>query len=149
MSSSWKYFLWIVIDDELVKNAPSPLMGEGWGEGEYSAISTTYIPLPFVPSRQGRGNLTFYEFINYDELVKSRKVRHCERSEAISQPVDKPRDCFVALLLAMTKTAVIQRSLTLNREPWNRELNSYENYIIILVPACAGPHADRSWCLCG
>ena len=31
-------------------------MGEGWGEGEYNAISTAYIPLPFVPSRQGRGN---------------------------------------------------------------------------------------------
>ena len=46
-------------------------MGEGWGEGEYNAISTAYIPLPFVPSRQGRGNLTFYEFIKIDELVKS------------------------------------------------------------------------------
>ena len=38
-------------------------MGEGWGEDEYNAISTAYIPLPFVPSRQGRGNLTFYEAI--------------------------------------------------------------------------------------
>ena len=38
-------------------------MGEGWGEGEYNAISTAYIPIPFVPSRQGRGDLTFYEFI--------------------------------------------------------------------------------------
>jgi len=44
------------------------VMGEGWGEGEYNAISTGYIPLPrpprkrercgqaFVPSSQGRGN---------------------------------------------------------------------------------------------
>ena len=35
-------------------------MGEGWGEGDKSDISTTYIPLPLVPSRQGRGNGTFY-----------------------------------------------------------------------------------------
>jgi len=48
------------------------VMGEGWGEGEYNAISTGYIPLPFVPSHQGRGNLTSYECINIDELVKSR-----------------------------------------------------------------------------
>ena len=38
-------------------------MGESWGEGEYNAISGGYIPLSFVLSRQGRGNLTFYEFI--------------------------------------------------------------------------------------
>jgi hypothetical protein len=25
-----------------------------------------FIPLPFIPSRQGRGNSTFYEFINFD-----------------------------------------------------------------------------------
>jgi len=29
-----------------------------------NGISTTYIPLPFVPSHQGRGNMTFYETIN-------------------------------------------------------------------------------------
>jgi len=38
-------------------------MGEGWGEGEHKAISRTYVPLPLIPSRQGRGNLTFYETI--------------------------------------------------------------------------------------
>jgi len=52
------------------------VMGEGWGEGEYNAISTAYIPLPFVPpnrrriydpSRQGRGNLTFYNAIKVKE----------------------------------------------------------------------------------
>ncbi|MCL0083549.1 UDP-N-acetylglucosamine 2-epimerase [Thermodesulfovibrionales bacterium] len=60
-------------DGDLVKSqkTPSPSMGEGWGEGEYSAISTTYIPLPSVPSRQGRGNLTFYETINNGELINS------------------------------------------------------------------------------
>jgi len=29
-------------------------MGEGWGEGEYSAISCTYVPLPFIPSSPRR-----------------------------------------------------------------------------------------------
>jgi len=61
-------FYEVVKYDEFIKsqNAPSPLMGEGWGEGEYNAVSSNYIPLPFVPSRQGRGNLTFYEFIKYN-----------------------------------------------------------------------------------
>jgi len=39
-------------------------MGEGWGEGEYGVIPLTYILLPLIPSLQGRGNLTFYDFIN-------------------------------------------------------------------------------------
>jgi len=34
-------------------------MGEGWGEGEYNVISVTSIPLPFIPSHQGRENPTF------------------------------------------------------------------------------------------
>jgi len=38
-------------------------MGEGWGEGEYSVISRTYVPPPLIPSHQGRGNSTFYETI--------------------------------------------------------------------------------------
>ena len=38
-------------------------MGEGGGEGEYSAISCTYVSLPFIPSRQGRGNPTFHETV--------------------------------------------------------------------------------------
>jgi len=38
-------------------------MGEGWGEGAKGTNSTTYIPLPFIPSHKGRGNVTFYEFI--------------------------------------------------------------------------------------
>jgi hypothetical protein len=54
--------------DELVKRrkTPSPLMGEGRGEGEYNAISITYIPLPLIPSHQGRGNPTFCESVNSD-----------------------------------------------------------------------------------
>ncbi|MCD6152556.1 MAG: hypothetical protein J7J07_01415 [Syntrophobacterales bacterium] len=40
-------------------------MGEGRGEGEYSAISSSYVPLPFIPSHEGRGSLTFYESINF------------------------------------------------------------------------------------
>ena len=58
------------------RKTPSPLMpacacphadrGEGRGEGENTAISTSYVPLPFIPSHQGRGNPTFYEtVINY------------------------------------------------------------------------------------
>ena len=35
------------------------------GEGEYNVISLTYIPLPLIPSRQGRGKLTFYECIKF------------------------------------------------------------------------------------
>ncbi|MCD6152402.1 MAG: hypothetical protein J7J07_00615, partial [Syntrophobacterales bacterium] len=59
--------------DALVKSrkTPSPLMGEGRGEGENTAISSSYVPLPFIPSHEGRGSLTFYESINLDALVKS------------------------------------------------------------------------------
>jgi len=39
-------------------------MGEGRGEGENAAISSSYVPLPFIPSHQGRGYPTFYECIN-------------------------------------------------------------------------------------
>jgi len=47
---------------------------------------------------------------DYKETFAKHQYCHCERSEAISQHVDNPRDCFVASLLAMTKTAVMQRS---------------------------------------
>ena len=40
-------------------------MGEGWGEGVYDIISTTYVPLPLIPSHQGRGNPTFYKCAKY------------------------------------------------------------------------------------
>jgi hypothetical protein len=41
-------------------------MGEGWGEGEESRNSgKLFIPLPFIPSRQGRGYSTFYEFTKF------------------------------------------------------------------------------------
>jgi hypothetical protein len=43
------------------------LTGEGWGEGEKSRyFHKLFIPLPFLPSRQGRGNATFYEIILYE-----------------------------------------------------------------------------------
>jgi len=39
---------------------PSPLMGEGQGEGEEERnFGKLFIPLPFIPSRQGRGNISF------------------------------------------------------------------------------------------
>jgi len=41
-----------------VKDAPSPLMGEGWGEGEYGSIPHTYVTLPFIPLPPGEGNFT-------------------------------------------------------------------------------------------
>jgi len=43
-------------------------MGEGWGEGEKASNSISYIPLPFIHSRKGRGNVTFYEFVNLEPL---------------------------------------------------------------------------------
>ena len=46
-------------------------MGEGWGEGVYDIISITYVPLPLIPSHQGRGNPTFYECIK----IKNSKLR--------------------------------------------------------------------------
>jgi len=46
------------LNDE-VFTMTSPLMGEDWGEGEYNTISSTYTPLPLIPSRQGRGNSDF------------------------------------------------------------------------------------------
>jgi len=53
------------IIDGSVKNrkTPSPLKGEGRGEGEKRSIIDSYSPLPLVPSHQGRGNGAFYEFI--------------------------------------------------------------------------------------
>jgi len=52
------------------------LTGEGQGEGEESRnFNKLFIPLPIIPSRQGRGNFTFYEVINFDDLVKSLKRR--------------------------------------------------------------------------
>jgi hypothetical protein len=57
---------------KIQKNAPSPLMGEGWGEGEESRNSNKlFIPLPFIPSRQGRGDSTFYGTINFPEEKKA------------------------------------------------------------------------------
>ncbi len=42
-----------------VKVAPSPSMGEGWGKGEYNAISSTYISLPFIlPNEQGQSMIS-------------------------------------------------------------------------------------------
>jgi len=38
-------------------------MGEGWGEGDKCSISTSYLPLPLIPSHKGRGIGTFYEFV--------------------------------------------------------------------------------------
>jgi len=46
-------------------------MGEGWGEGQKGSISTTYLPLPLIPSHKGRGNGTFYEVIKNWVIIKS------------------------------------------------------------------------------
>jgi hypothetical protein len=44
--------------------ATQPLTGEGWGEGEKSInFAKLFIPLAFIPCRQGRGKITFYESI--------------------------------------------------------------------------------------
>ncbi len=39
------------------------------GEGEYNIISVTYTPLPFIPSHQERGNLTFTDVSIFSGLV--------------------------------------------------------------------------------
>jgi hypothetical protein len=51
------------------------LTGEGQGEGEESRnFNQLFIPLPFIPSRQGRGNSTFYDIINIENTnVRNRK----------------------------------------------------------------------------
>jgi hypothetical protein len=50
------------------------LTGEGQGEGEKSRnFNKLFIPLPIIPSRQGRGNLTFYETIKYCILKENAK----------------------------------------------------------------------------
>ena len=63
-------------------------MGEGWGEGDKPDIPTTYIPLPLVPSRQGRGLRTFYKFIkkssiNFLYWQKHRKNRFRRNAEVV------------------------------------------------------------------
>jgi hypothetical protein len=42
-----------------VKNAPSSLMGEGWGEGANSNISNSYVPPPLNPLPPGEGKTDF------------------------------------------------------------------------------------------
>jgi len=61
----------IVNIDGFVKSqkTPSPLKGEGWGEGEEIGISTTYSSLPLIPSHEGRGKKTFYEIVIIDILL--------------------------------------------------------------------------------
>jgi hypothetical protein len=52
------------------------LTGEGWGEGEESRnFNKLFTPLPIIPSRQGRGNFTFYDSTIFDDLVKSLERR--------------------------------------------------------------------------
>ena len=59
-----------------VEKIPLPRW-EGWGEGEKGGNSSSYIPLPFIPSHKGRGNGTFYEFVNFDfyKSIKSEALR--------------------------------------------------------------------------
>jgi len=64
-------------------------MGEGWGEGEYSVISSTYVPLPLIPSHQGRGNSTFYEFINIRSLGKSSSLLSSALAQTSAQAIVK------------------------------------------------------------
>jgi len=68
-------------------------MGEGRGEGENTAISSSYVPLPFIPSHQGRGNPTFYETVKVDALVKSPSglLFRVKREIFILQPIEKTR----------------------------------------------------------
>jgi len=51
--------------DSFVKSqkTPSPLMGEGRGEGENTAISTSYAPSPLSPPTRGGEIRFFYKCI--------------------------------------------------------------------------------------
>ena len=43
------------------QNAPSPLMGEGWGEGANSNISNSYVTPPLNPLPPGEGKTDFLQ----------------------------------------------------------------------------------------
>jgi hypothetical protein len=58
---------------QAAKNTPSPLTGEGWGEGEEL-------------NRRGRGNITFCKAIKFDDLVKSLLKRHPGESRGPEHP---------------------------------------------------------------
>jgi len=49
-------------------------MGEGWGEDEKGSISTSYLPLPLIPSHKGRGIGTFYEFVIFAYTAIARAL---------------------------------------------------------------------------
>jgi len=60
-----------------VKKPPSPLRGEGRGEGDVKSITGCHNPPPLNPLPQGEGKMTFYDAIKVqgfkvDEVVKSR-----------------------------------------------------------------------------
>jgi hypothetical protein len=54
--------------DDIVKRENSlPLEGGGLGRGWQKCVfSTAYPTLPLISSRQGRGKITFYDFINFE-----------------------------------------------------------------------------------
>ena len=63
--------------DGLVKSqkTPSPLMREGRVGVKITLFQAIISPLPFIPSRQGRGNSTFYRFINvYPGLNNNARI---------------------------------------------------------------------------
>ena len=45
------------------QTVPSPSTGEGQGEGDPECLTISLIPLPLIPSRQGRGNFSLYGVI--------------------------------------------------------------------------------------
>jgi hypothetical protein len=49
-----------------VKKPPSPLRGEGRGEGDVKAITGCYTPPPLNPLPLGEGKMTFYERVNLE-----------------------------------------------------------------------------------
>jgi len=86
-------------------------MGEGWGEGEYSVISPTYVPLPLIPSHQGRGNSTFYETIKVEKTEKTQSLRKLARlgfeyyvAKAYGDGRVTLRDASVLLKLPLSET---------------------------------------------
>ena len=61
-------------------------MGEGWGEGEESGNSSKlFIPLPFIPSRQGRGYSFLGDRQSYQSVEKEPQLILISLSNQLKQ----------------------------------------------------------------
>jgi cellulose synthase/poly-beta-1,6-N-acetylglucosamine synthase-like glycosyltransferase len=75
---------------------PSPLTGEGWGEGEYNWISDTYTPSPSSPYapahlRPARGISTFHESINCERIKLLIQENRSGKTMALNRGVTEAK----------------------------------------------------------